>query len=129
MELIIIITGILFIISVINLIICLDGGKIYCSIYERKTWKNWEKVIRNCNTIKYIESFNYPELAGLKFSMIVDGEELKINYWTRATDYPGFAPCLGITNKDSSIILTKFDKYHHDIMVNILREKFDFFPL
>lgn len=115
--------AVLWTISAVMLIICLGRDKLYVQIFEPKMWRNWEKVISSFDTVQFEGSFNYPDLAGLEFSITVDGKEAGITYWTKCH---GDAPHLGVFLEDDT--LTHFDKYHHDLLVNMLREKFDFFP-
>lgn len=114
---------VLWIISAIMLGICLGRDKLYIRIFEPKMWKTWEKVISSFDTVQFERSFDYPELAGLEFRITVDGKDATITYWTKNH---GLIPHLAVFLEDDT--LTWFDKYHHNILVNMLREKFDFFP-
>ena len=100
------------------------GGKskIYCRLFNKDEWFGWEKVIENFDSVRYIEHYEYdynPTINNRKFSLTVDGIECHIIYWD-ATDSISVHGFPGI----ESGCLCGFDKYHANLVKNMLIEKF-----
>ena len=100
------------------------GGesKLYCRLFNKDEWFGWEKVIENFDSVRYIEHYECdfkPTINNRKFSVIVDGTECQIIYWdaTNSVSVHGFP---GTENG----CLCGFDKYHSNLVKNMLIEKF-----
>ena len=121
-----------FIIMVCIFVVCLfftyiagKGGKskLYCRLFNKDEWFGWEKVIENFDSVRYIGHYEYdnnPAINNRKFNLIVDGTECHIIYWD-ATDSISVHDFPGI----ESGCLCGFDKYHTNLVKNMLIEKFD----
>jgi len=119
------------VIMVCILIVCLffmyitgKGGesKLYCRLFNKDEWFGWEKIIENFDSVRYVEHYecdSNPTINNRKFSLIVDGTECHINYWDSTGnisvhDFPGA----------ENGCLCGFDKYHANLVKNMLIEKF-----
>ena len=121
-----------FVIMVCILVVCLfllyitgKGGesKIYCRLFNKDEWFGWEKVIENFDSVRYIEHFECetnPGINNRKFSLTVAGKECDIYYWD-ATDSISVHGFPGIRDE----CLCGFDKYHSNLVKNMLIEKFE----
>lgn len=114
------------------LVVCLfllyiigKGGesKLYCRLFNKDEWFGWEKVIENFDSVHYIGHYEYetnPKINNRKFNLTVDGKECHIIYWD-ATDSISVHDFSGI----ESGCLCGFDKYHVNLIKNMLIEKFE----
>lgn len=101
------------------------GGesKLYCRLFNKDEWFGWEKVIENFDSVRYVEHYECdfkPMINNRKFSLTVDGTECQIFYWdamdiVSVHDFPGI----------ESGCLCGFDKYHANLVKNMLIEKFE----
>ena len=114
--------------SIFTLYICkgAGGSKLYCKIYERKMWKAWEKVVQNFDGIKFIGHDFFeddPKLNNYEFELPIDDFVCRIKYWEKenVVSVHGIKH-FGIEND----CLSNFDKYHSNLVKEMLCEKFDF---
>lgn len=124
METFLYITVSIFVISLFFIYICHKSGesKLYCRFFDKDEWFGWKKVIKNFDSVRYIEYYKdkfHPLLNHHKFNLIVDGKECHINYWD-VTDNIGVHDLPGVKNG----LLCDFDKYHSNLVKYMLIEKF-----
>lgn len=117
---------VVLVMSITIFVITTLGGssKAYMWIFEHETYKNWEKVIENFESVKYFDHYTYPGgenayLENYKFSVDVDGMEWMIYYWKQTKG-------IGVHELPNGGCLSDFDKYHGKIVKDMLCEKFDF---
>jgi hypothetical protein len=124
MKVFLVIVAFILVVCFFFLYITGKGGesKIYCRLFNKDEWFGWEKVIENFDSVHYIEHYEYdfnPTINNRKFSLTVDGTECQIIYWD-ATDSISVHDFPGVENG----CLCGFDKYHANLVKNMLTEKF-----
>lgn len=124
---------ILLIVSFVMLIICIDaasgskfGGKLYMQIFEHKLWKGWEKVVENFDNIRFNQHHQFndcPSVNNYEFILPIGECECELKYWewTDTVSVHYFPDGDGETG-----CLCDFDKYHQEVVKDLLCEKFDF---
>jgi len=124
MKVFLVIMALILVVCFFLLYITGKGGesKIYCRLFNKDEWLGWEKVIENFDSVHYIEHYEYdfnPMINNRKFSLTVDGTKCQIIYWD-ATDSVSVHDFPGVENG----CLCGFDKYHANLVKNMLIEKF-----
>ena len=111
---------------VLELICCIEKPvfeKAYCFVFEHKLWNGWKNVIKNFDKIVFVNHFsdeNFPDVENYLFEIPYGETTVNIRYWVKTDEvsahhYPDV----------SGGCLTSFDKYHSQMLRNMLIEKFD----
>jgi hypothetical protein len=95
------------------------NNRLYCRIFEHKSWKLWEKVCKELPFAKFVEHFQYdarPGLENYKFYIHDIGIEkpVEVIYWAANS-------IVSVHDLSGECVLSDFDRYHSDKAVEIIK--------
>lgn len=115
-EYIILSLVIIWIISFIAYCIIFNSNRLYCFIYNHKSWKLWDKICKHLQEAKLIKYCIDEDGTAVyfKFRLIIDSIGYNVIYWCE--DNTVSVHC------GDECILSDFDEYHSNKAAEIIKK-------